>query len=126
MKKICEKEKAPEKKISHEAMAVFCEYDWPGNVRELINVLSRMVVIAPGDTVSFEDLPEKITNKAGKLKNHDMKDMPLDEYVRMSEKQFITAMLEKNSYDKEKTAEILKISRAKLYRKLKELGIHTR
>ncbi len=125
MKKICEKEGVREKKISPEAMDVFMEYDWPGNVRELINIISRIAVIATGVAVGFEDLPEKITNKAGRLKNQDTKDMPLDEFVRISERQFITAVLEKHSYDKEKTAEILKVSRAKLYRKLKELGIET-
>lgn len=124
MKKICEKEKIQEKKLSVEAMAALCGYDWPGNIRELINVLSRMAIMLPENVISFEDLPEKITNKTGRPKDTDIKDLSLDEFVRMSEKQFITVVLERNAYDKEKTAEMLKISRAKLYRKLKELGIN--
>ena len=35
-------------------------YDWPGNVRELLNALERAVVLAHGDTIEAEDLPDRL------------------------------------------------------------------
>jgi transcriptional regulator with PAS, ATPase and Fis domain len=40
-----------------EAMQVLSSYAWPGNVRELENVIERLLVTAPGDTVTVRDLP---------------------------------------------------------------------
>jgi DNA-binding NtrC family response regulator len=40
-----------------EAMQVLTTYAWPGNVRELENVIERLLVTAPGDTVTVRDLP---------------------------------------------------------------------
>ena len=40
-----------------EAMQVLTSYAWPGNVRELENVIERLLVTAPGDTVTVRDLP---------------------------------------------------------------------
>ena len=33
------------------------KYSWPGNVRELENLIERLVVIVPGDSIEIEDLP---------------------------------------------------------------------
>jgi len=35
-------------------------YSWPGNVRELVNALERAVVLARGDTIAAEDLPDRL------------------------------------------------------------------
>lgn len=36
------------------------DYAWPGNIRELSNVVERMYVLAPGDTLGTENLPGEI------------------------------------------------------------------
>jgi two-component system NtrC family response regulator len=36
----------------------FSAYDWPGNVRQLENAVERLVLLANGDEVSLEDLPD--------------------------------------------------------------------
>ena len=38
---------------------------WPGNVRELENLCRRLVVMAPGATIHFDDLPEPLRPVAG-------------------------------------------------------------
>jgi DNA-binding NtrC family response regulator len=38
------------------------DYHWPGNVRELQNYIERAVVMAEGDELTLEVLPEQITN----------------------------------------------------------------
>ena len=52
--------KRPLMKITPEAIACLTRYDWPGNVRELENAIERAVVLASGDTILPEDLPEAV------------------------------------------------------------------
>lgn len=49
--------------IQHEAMEILQGYDWPGNVRELQNYIERAVVMADGDELTVELLPEELTSK---------------------------------------------------------------
>jgi DNA-binding NtrC family response regulator len=48
--------------IDPRAMAALQEYDWPGNVRELQNYVERVVVMAPGDELTFDLLPEVVAS----------------------------------------------------------------
>jgi len=51
--------------ISSEALRMLENYDWPGNVRELQNVISRAVALCSGDTITPEDLPDRLKSSAG-------------------------------------------------------------
>jgi two-component system response regulator AtoC len=46
------------------ALVLLEEYDFPGNVRELMHVLERAVIVADGDEVAAEHLPETIRTAA--------------------------------------------------------------
>jgi two-component system response regulator HydG len=46
--------------IEPRALAALTSWTFPGNVRELENAIERAVVMAPGDTLRFEDLPAQI------------------------------------------------------------------
>ena len=39
------------------------DHNWPGNVRELENVVERLVLLADGDRVSAEDLPDDLSGR---------------------------------------------------------------
>jgi DNA-binding NtrC family response regulator len=43
------------------AMAALCSYIWPGNIRELANVVERAQILAEGDTITLDDLPDNIS-----------------------------------------------------------------
>ena len=43
-----------------EAAHQLLRYDWPGNVRELENAIERAVVLATGDRIEVEDLPDEV------------------------------------------------------------------
>ena len=45
--------------ITDQALALLRSHDWPGNVRELRNVIERAVLVAEGDTLRVEHLPEE-------------------------------------------------------------------
>jgi NtrC-family two-component system response regulator AlgB len=46
--------------VSPEAMAALVAYDWPGNIRELSNVLERATLLANGDVLTPDLLPEEV------------------------------------------------------------------
>jgi transcriptional regulator with PAS, ATPase and Fis domain len=46
--------------IEPRALEAMQRYAWPGNVRELQNYIERVVVMAPGDELTYELLPEAV------------------------------------------------------------------
>jgi len=46
--------------LTPEAESALVAYRWPGNVRELVNALERAVVLARGDGIALDDLPDSI------------------------------------------------------------------
>lgn len=94
-------------------------YGWPGNVRELENAMERAVVLARGNRVDLEDLPEEIRETVAKPVMDAEKVQPLREV----EKQYILAVLRHNEGNQRRTAEQLQIGSATLYRKLKSYGL---
>ncbi|WP_322363759.1 sigma-54 interaction domain-containing protein [Pseudomonas sp. Teo4] len=46
--------------LSLEALDLMVDYSWPGNIRELMNVIERLVVTCPGDTIETLQLPAEI------------------------------------------------------------------
>jgi two-component system, NtrC family, response regulator AlgB len=46
------------------ARRALAKYPWPGNVRELVNALERAVVLACGDTITADDLPDHVLASA--------------------------------------------------------------
>ncbi|HSI35374.1 MAG: sigma-54-dependent transcriptional regulator [Phycisphaerae bacterium] len=64
LKEIAENKHTAKKRISPEVMRRLISYRWPGNVRELRNTLESMMVLADGDVLTENDLPERITQEA--------------------------------------------------------------
>jgi len=46
--------------IERRALEALQAYDWPGNVRELQNYIERAVVLAPGDELTMDLLPDTV------------------------------------------------------------------
>ncbi|MFC1880128.1 sigma-54-dependent transcriptional regulator [Thermodesulfobacteriota bacterium] len=47
----------PVKGVDQEVDRLFFDYSWPGNVRELENLIERVMILCPNDTVRVSDLP---------------------------------------------------------------------
>jgi two-component system nitrogen regulation response regulator GlnG len=54
----------PVKRFANPALERLRAYDWPGNVRELENLCWRMSVLAPGETITRDDLDHALTAPA--------------------------------------------------------------
>jgi DNA-binding NtrC family response regulator len=50
----------PAPRVNPAAMQALVDYTWPGNVRELQNYIERAVVLAAGDELTVELLPESV------------------------------------------------------------------
>jgi two-component system, NtrC family, response regulator HydG len=94
-------------------------YAWPGNVRELENAMERAVALARNSRVELEDLPEEVRQAFPKAIATRDTLRPLEEI----EKEYILAALELNGGNQTRTAELLRIGSATLYRKLKAYGV---
>lgn len=100
---------------------------WPGNLRELGNVVKRAVLLTPGAWVPMQALPAEI------ISGHLLTQVPqpmvesasdgLRGISHSAEKQAILKALERNGFNKSRTAESLNIDRKTLYNKLKAFGI---
>jgi NtrC-family two-component system response regulator AlgB len=96
------------------------KYPWPGNVRELINALERAVVLARGDTITAEDLPDKVLDPAAGFSAPPMATAPGSlEDVERAHVQRVLA----ESATLEEAATRLGIDSTTLWRKRKRWGL---
>ncbi|MCG6913981.1 sigma-54 dependent transcriptional regulator [bacterium BMS3Abin03] len=111
----------PIKGISEEAMRILINHEWKGEVRELENVIERSLIFCDGEYIEKKDLPESFVDEDGAF-SFSLSGS-LEDSVKKYERDIIMNALESNQFNKEKTADDLKVGLSTLYRKLKELNI---
>jgi transcriptional regulator of acetoin/glycerol metabolism len=94
------------------------KYGWPGNVRELENVIESAVVTTKEDAIDVADLPETLTQGSEGVRRFSTEDSLSD-----VEREHIRLVLEANSWNVKRSAEILGIDRTTLYSKMKKYGL---
>ncbi|MGV9867193.1 sigma-54-dependent Fis family transcriptional regulator [Rhodococcus koreensis] len=99
--------------LSPAAMRQLCKYSWPGNVTELRQVLHEVVQRQRSGVVEVEQLPPMCRA----LSRHTLTQ------IEALERDAIVRSLEENHGNKKAAATALGISRATIYRKIKEFGI---
>ncbi|MFD3157009.1 sigma-54 interaction domain-containing protein [Haloimpatiens sp. FM7330] len=109
--------------FDYNSLEIFMNYDWPGNVRELENTIEYAVNMCSGNLIRDVDLPNRLKNvdRSVAIPNFTeiipIKDLEKGEIIKAIKhfggtKQAIT-----------KAAEALGISRATMYRKIKEYEV---
>ena len=110
------------KEIDANAMGRLLRYSWPGNVRELENAIERACALSENGLIRAGDLPPHILGEMGTFEARADSEwevgQQLDRFVRYQEKKYIEMTLKFNQGSREKTASMLGISIATLYRKL--------
>lgn len=98
------------------------KYNWPGNIRQLQNCVESAVVMCAGEKITTADLPPSIANF---VENAQIQ-IPLGISLDEAEKIIIEQNLAAQKWNKTKTADILKIGRKTLHRKLEEFGLNSK
>jgi transcriptional regulator with PAS, ATPase and Fis domain len=106
------------KGLSRSGMALLMRHAWPGNVRELENAIEHAFVRCGADVIMPDDLPEAL--RAGEPAESIVQ---ADDPLRASERSVLEATLKKVNGNKGKAAELLRISRSTLWRKMKRYDL---
>jgi len=127
LNRACEKVKKPIAVISTEALQMLMDYNWPGNVRELENTIERAVLLETSGVLQTSSLPSEIRS------SHEYSDVIASQNgesnvtkllsLKEVEKQWIAYVMKETGGNISRTAKILGIDRATVYRKLHEYNL---
>ena len=106
--------------ITDQALALLSRRDWSGNVRELRNVIERAVLVADGDVLRGEHLPEAWRTESPPVT--DGGPAPVGT-LREMEARHIARVLDQTHGRVSEAAAILGVHRNTLARKIKEYGL---
>lgn len=106
------------KRIDSKLKDFFFSYTWPGNIREMSNLIERLVVTTPEDTIQMENLPPEYQETTD-VTIMPSSILPLKEAAELAEEKVLKLAVEKykNTYD---IAEALETSQPTVVRKLKK------
>jgi DNA-binding NtrC family response regulator len=104
------------------ALRVLCGYDWPGNVRELANVLERAQILAEGETITTDDLPENLI-QASRPAEGTLAPPAGPDDLEGIERRHVEDVLRRNGGNKVHAAKALGVSRRTLYRLVEKYGL---
>ncbi len=106
----------PVQEVSPEAMARLLRHRWPGNVRELQHALEHAQVLSRGQTLQPNHLPPEVAQAA----ESSLLAVPRHS---LEERDLIRAELERNGWNRSRTARKLGIDRTTLWRKIREYDL---
>src|SRR5487761_252882 len=112
--------------VSAEVMKAFLQYDWPGNVRELENSVARALALGDRHTIGVKDLPPAILSGQETAGHAEDSSTLASNALADMERLTILRVFEQAGGDKALAGKMLGISRATLYRKLKQYQIPLR
>jgi two-component system nitrogen regulation response regulator NtrX len=122
----CEENRMPLKRFDAAAVEALTERPWPGNIRELKNTVERLVILAPGETISAADVESLSGPRVGVgggtadlIERHSS----FTDYRDAAEKAFLLRKLDEHDWNVSETARQLGMQRSHLYKKLEKHGL---
>jgi DNA-binding NtrC family response regulator len=115
------------KALSPEVIDFFIAYYWPGNIRELENLIERLTILTPHETIMLRDLPEgmRATDQTATLKEDVLSgSRPLSDAVDEFERELIVKALQRTGFNQTKAASLLGTSRRILKYRIEKLKIN--
>jgi len=114
--------------VSPAALSVLLNHDWPGNVRELQNVIQRALVIANGDQIEPEDLPDRL--RLSRSNDKTVADFVVEAEaggtLEDASKRLLVNALTKHNGNASAAMRELRIGRTRFYRMLKRFDLEDR
>jgi two-component system nitrogen regulation response regulator NtrX len=116
----------PHKPFDKEALARLEAHDWPGNIRELRNAVERLLILAPGPSITGADV-ERLAGVEARDLALGVGDGPgapgmragtFEEFKQAAERAFLYAKLREHDWNVSETARTLDMPRSNLYKKI--------
>jgi two-component system, NtrC family, response regulator AtoC len=110
--------------LDTESRRLLFEYPWPGNVRELENTIERAMVLAEGDQIVAQDLPDRLREARDPVQMQLASgELSVKKTMRIIEEILIRRALQKTKGNRTRAAEVLEISHRALLYKIKDYQI---
>jgi two-component system response regulator AtoC len=108
---------------SPRALAALAAYHWPGNVRELENAVERAMLLAGGETIEADHLPDAILNRVAPHVAVSNANLSVKQRLPALERELIEAALLRTGGNRTRAARMLELSHRALLYKIREYGI---
>jgi len=105
-------------KFDKTALNTLQSYSWPGNIREATNIVERCLVNNESGIIGTQDLPVEITTPQNHF--HSTEAIPTFD---QAERDLVVRALRESNGNKSQAAELLGISRPRLYKKIDQYDI---
>jgi two-component system NtrC family response regulator len=109
--------------LSKEAVDLLIKYNFPGNVRELENIIERAVVLARGEVITINDLPNIVKGFKAEKEILTDENATLIEQVEALEKKLIYDALSKTNGNQSQAGRMLGLTERNLRYKMQKYGI---
>lgn len=110
--------------IAPEAWTTLMAYPWPGNVRELETAIASAFAMGEGSVLRREDLSLGTSGQLTVPSARSDRDVPrLDDHLESVEREAILNALMSAGGRRSRAAQVMGISRSRLYRRMEALGI---
>lgn len=111
--------------FASDALELLLLYPWPGNIDELAAIVRQACDKTAGSTITAADLPDQLHHGREALLHRSPAEPPLklSEFLAEVEKELLHRALRKAGGNKTKAAELLGLHRARLIRRLVQLGL---
>ena len=121
--KVCTQLKKINVQFTAGAMEALSRYHWPGNVRELENIVERMINMNDGLFIDVQDLPDEVTRLTPALHATQPEEPQQTVRLDVNERAHIITTLDALNGNLRQAAQLMGLSRAGLYNKLKKYQI---
>jgi two-component system nitrogen regulation response regulator NtrX len=110
----------PPRRFADPAVDRLQRLDWPGNIRELRNTVERLLILAPHDPITADDVDLLVSGQArgGGISSDLLSARTFADFKEAAERAFILQKLRENDWNVSETARILDMPRSNLYKKI--------
>ncbi len=122
-RRFCEGANFRRKQFASEAIALLQTLPWRGNVRELRNLVERLLILSPGDTVRESDVSGLAGGGRSELVQAFQGINTLREFRDRAEKLFLVEKLDEHDWNVTQTAIAIDTPRSNLYKKMEQYEI---
>ena len=118
LEEFCARNNFRRRSMGEGVMPLLQAYPWPGNARELRNVVERMAILSPGETIGADAIPSEIRRH-----RENTPKSTVQEARESAEREHIEKALEASGWNVSSAARALGMERTNLHKRMRALGV---